>query len=211
MANTSRIAGFKPVKHLTGAPYNGQANIYEVPAGEAVPVFVGDLVKLSDSAATAGVPAVEALVAASSQVTSGAIVGAVVGIINAKLDPLDGTMTAGSIALDTPQYRPASTKQFVLVADAPDLIFETEADAAVAAASVGLNVGIGASAHTTPLISGASPMYVYSTTAPTTTSTLPVQIVGVVKRVDNEINSAYNKVLVRINTHAFGSVGVAGV
>lgn len=211
MANTSRIAGFKPVKHLTGAPYNGQANIYEVPAGEAVPVFVGDLVKLSDSAATAGVPAVEALVAASSQVTSGAIVGAVVGIINAKLDPLDGTMTAGSIALDTPQYRPASTKQFVLVADAPDLIFEAEADAAVAAASVGLNVGIGASAHTTPLISGASPMYVYSTTAPTTTSTLPVQIVGVVKRVDNEINSAYNKVLVRINTHAFGSVGVAGV
>lgn len=211
MANTSRIAGFKPVKHLTGAPYNGQANIYEVPAGEAVPVFVGDLVKLSDSAATAGVPAVEALVAASSQVTSGAIVGAVVGIINAKLDPLDGTMTAGSIALDTPQYRPASTKQFVLVADAPDLIFETEADAAVAAASVGLNVGVGASAHTTPLISGASPMYVYSTTAPTTTSTLPVQIVGVVKRVDNEINSAYNKVLVRINTHAYGSVGVAGV
>ena len=56
MANTSRIAGFKPVKHLNGSPYNGQANIYEVPAGEAVPVFVGDLVKLSDSAATAGFP-----------------------------------------------------------------------------------------------------------------------------------------------------------
>jgi len=49
MANTSRINGFKPVKHITGAPYNGQMNIYEVPAGEAVPVFVGDLVKLSDS------------------------------------------------------------------------------------------------------------------------------------------------------------------
>jgi hypothetical protein len=30
-------------------PYNGQANLYEVPAGEAVPVFVGDLVKLSDT------------------------------------------------------------------------------------------------------------------------------------------------------------------
>jgi len=211
MANTSRISGFRPVKHITGAPYNGQANIYEVPAGETVPVFVGDLVKLSDSAATAGVPAVEAVVAASSQITSGAIVGAVVGVLNAKMDPLDGTMTAGSIALDTPQYRAASTKQYVLVADAPDLVFEAEADAAVAAASVGLNVGIGASAHTTPLITGASPMYVYSTTAPTTTSTLPLQIVGVVKRVDNEINAAYNKVLVRINVHAFGSVGVAGV
>ena len=56
MANASRINGFKPVKHLNGSPYNGQANIYEVPAGEAVPVFVGDLVKLSDSAGTAGFP-----------------------------------------------------------------------------------------------------------------------------------------------------------
>lgn len=211
MANTSRISGFRPVKHITGAPYNGQVNIYEVPAGESVPVFVGDLVKLSDSAATAGVPAVEAVVAASSQIIAGPILGAVVGVLNTKMDPLDGTMTAGSISLDTPQYRAASTKQYVLVADAPDLVFEAEADAAVAAASVGLNVGIGASAHTTPLLTGASPMYVYSTTAPAATSTLPLQIVGVVKRVDNEINSAYNKVLVRINVHAFGSVGVAGV
>jgi hypothetical protein len=211
MPNVSRINGFRPVKHNNGSPYNGQVNIYEVPAGESVPVFVGDLVKLSDSAATDAFPAVEALVAASSQVTSGAIVGSVVGIINAKLDPVNGSMTAGSIALDTPQYRAASTKQFVLVADATDLIFEAEADAAVPAASVGLNVGVGASAHTNPLITGASPMYVYSTTAPATTSTLPLQIVGIVKRVDNDINSAFNKVLVRINTHAFGNVGVAGV
>lgn len=211
MANTSRINGFKPVKHITGAPYTGQANLYEVPAGETVPVFVGDLVKLSDSAATSGVPAVEAVVGASAQIVAGPILGSVVGVFSTKHDPLDGGMTGGSIALDTPQYRAASTKQYVLVADAPDLIFEAEADAAVAAASVGLNVGVGASAHTTPLLTGASPMYVYSTTAPATTSTLPLQIVGVVKRPDNEINTAFNKVLVRINVHAFGSVGVAGV
>jgi hypothetical protein len=211
MPNVSKINGFKPVKHITGAPYNGQATLYEVPAGEAVPVFVGDLVKLSDSAGTAGVPAVEAVVAASSQITAGPILGAVVGILNNKMDPLDGNMTSGSISLDTPVYRPASTKQYVLVADAPDLIFEAEADAAVPFASVGLNVGVGASAHTTPLVSGASPMYVYSTTAPATTSTLPLQIVGLVKRADNDPNSAFNRVHVRINVHTYGSVGVAGV
>jgi len=211
MPNVSRISGFRPVKHLTGAPYNGKANLYEVPAGEAVPVFVGDLVKLSDSAGTAGVPAVEAVVAASSQITAGPILGAVVGVLNTKQDPLDGNMTAGSISLDTPQYRPASTKQYVLVADAPDLIYEAEADAAVPFASVGLNVGVGASAHTTPLLTGASPMYVYSTTAPATTSTLPLQIVGLVKRVDNDPNSAFNRVHVRVNVHTYGSVGVAGV
>jgi hypothetical protein len=211
MANTSRINGFKPVKHLNGSPYNGQANIYEVPAGETVPVFVGDLVKLSDSAATSYYPAVEAVVGASAQIAAGPILGAVVGIINSKFDPVGGTMSSGSISLDTPVYRPASTKQFVLVADSDDLIFEAEADASVPLASIGLNVGVGASAHTNPLLTGASPMYVYSTTAPDTTSTRPLQIVGVVNRPDNETASAYNKVLVRINVHTYGNVGVAGV
>ena len=210
MANTSRINGFKPVKHLNGSPYNGQANLYEVPSTEAVPVFVGDLVKLSDQAATSLYPAVEAVVGASAQVNAGPILGAVVGIVNVKFDPVGGALSSGSIALDTPVYRPASTKQFVLVADSVDLIFEAEADASVAATSIGLNVGIGASAHTNPLLNGASPMYVYSTTAPDTTSTRPLQIVGIVNRPDNEIG-ANSKVLVRINVHTYGSVGVAGV
>jgi hypothetical protein len=210
MANTSRIAGFKPVKHLNGSPYNGQANIYEVPAGEAVPVFIGDLVKLSDSAATAGFPAVEAVVGASAQVAAVPVVGSVVGIVNAKLDPVDGNMTSGSISLDTPVYRAASTKQYVLVADSPDLIFEAEADAAVAYATVGLNADIGASAHTNPLLTGASPMYVYSTTAPSASATRPLQIVGIVKRPDNEAAAAFNKVLVKITTHAYGNA-IAGV
>lgn len=210
MANTSRINGFKPVKHLNGAPYNGQANLYEVPAGEAVPVFIGDLVKLSDSAATSLYPAVEAVVGASAQIAAGPILGAVVGIVNVKTDPTSGILSTGSISLDTPVYRPASTKQFVLVADNTDLVFEAEADASVAAASIGLNVGVGASAHTNPLLTGASPMYVYSTTAPDTTSTRPLQILGIVNRPDNEIG-ANSKVLVRINVQSFGSVGVAGV
>lgn len=210
MANTSRINGFRPVKHLNGAPYNGQANIYEVPAGETVPVFIGDLVKLSDSAATSGYPAVEAAVAASSQVVSVPIVGAVVGIVNAKMDPVDGRMTGGSISLDTPVYRAASTKQLVLVADSPDIIFEAEADASVALADVGLNADIGASAHTLPLVTGASPMYVYSTTAPSASATRPFQIMGIVKRPDNEAAAAYNKVLVKITTHAYGNA-IAGV
>ena len=210
MANTSRVNGFKPVKHLNGSPYNGQANLYEVPAGEAVPVFVGDLVKLSDQAATSLYPAVEAVVGASAQIAAGPILGAVVGIVNSKFDPVAGALSTGSISLDTPVYRPASTKQFVLVADNTDLVYEAEADASVAAASIGLNVGVGATAHTNPLLTGASPMYVYSTTAPDTTSTRPLQILGIVNRPDNEIG-ANSKVLVRINVQSYGSVGVAGV
>lgn len=211
MANVNRVTGFRPVKHLTGAPYNGQANIYEVAAGETIPVFVGDLVVLSDSAATEGYPAVEAPVAAAA--TSGSYVGAVVGIINAKLDPVNGKMTSGSIALDTPQYRAASTKQLVLVADAPDLVFEAQADAAVALASVGLNVGVvegTGSASLGSTSTGFSGMQVDASSV-NTTSTLPLQIMGFTKAPDNEAAATYNKVLVRINTHAYGSVGTTAV
>jgi hypothetical protein len=206
MANTSRVNGFRPVKHLTGAPYNGQANIYEIAAGETVAAFIGDLVKLSDAVSTSGYGTVE--VSNTAAVTATAYLGAIVGIVNAKLDPVDGKMTSGSIALDTPQSRAASTKQLVLVADAADLVYEAEADEALAQASLHLNVGVveGAGSATT----GNSGFQVDASSV-NTTSTLPLQILGFSKRVDNEAAGAFNKVLVRINTHAMGNVGVAGV
>ena len=211
MANINRVNGFRPVKHLTGAPYNGQCNIYECAAGETIPVFVGDLVVLSDAAATSFYPTVEAPVAAAA--TSGDYVGVVVGVLNFKFDPVEGKMSTGSVNLDTPQYRPASTKQFVLVADSPDLVFEAQADASVALASIGLNVGVvegtgSASAGSTT--TGASGMQVDGSSV-ATASTLPLQIVGAPNRVDNEMAASYNRVLVRINTHAYGGDGQTAV
>lgn len=211
MANTSRINGFKPVKHLNGAPYNGQCNIYEVPAGETIPVFVGDLVVLSTAAATSFYPAVKAPVALAA--VTGDYVGAVVGVLNTKWDPVEGKMSTGSISLDTPVYRAASTKQFVLVADSPDLIFEAEADGACANASIGLNVGVvegSGSASTGSTTTGASGMQV-DISGVAVTATLPLQIVGAPNRVDNEMNATANKVLVRINTHAFAGNGQTAV
>lgn len=211
MANVSRISGFKPVKHLSGAPYNGQCNIYEVAAGETIPVFVGDLVVLSNSDATSFYPTVEAPVAAAA--VTGDYVGAVVGVLNTKWDPVEGKMSTGSISLDTPQYRAASTKQFVLVADSPDLIFEAQADGACALASIGLNVGVVEGDGTASLGStttGASGMQV-DISGVAVTATLPLQIVGAPNRVDNEMAAAYNKVLVRINTHAFAGNGQTAV
>ena len=74
MANISKINGFRPVKHITGAPYNGQANIYAVKSGEK---FVpGDLVKLSAGASQNGVA--EVTVATNDA----AVLGAVVGLIS---------------------------------------------------------------------------------------------------------------------------------
>jgi len=212
MANISRVNGFKPVKHFTGAPYNGQANIYEVSVSETVPVFVGDLVVRSTNASTTGLVTVKSLSAAATanDVVAGVVLGSVVGVINSKLDPVDGTMTAGSIALDTPQYSPATTKSFILVADAPDLIYEVQSTASYALADIGLNADVGVlAAAGNGLVTGTSGMYVNATT-PTASATRPVHVVGYVKRPDNEAPGAYNKLLVQLTTSAQGNA-IVGV
>ena len=211
MANVSRVNGFKPVKHFTGAPYNGQANIYEVSASETIPIFVGDLVVRSTNASTSGLVTVKSLSAAATanDVVAGVCLGAVVGVVNSKMDPLDGKMSAGSITLDTPQFAPASTKSFVLVADSPDIIYEVESTASFALADIGLNGDVGVLANTQSLVTGNSPMYV-NATAPTASATRPVHIVGYVKRPDNEAPAAYNKILVQLTTSAQGNA-IVGV
>ncbi len=89
MANTSKINGFRPVKHVTGAPYNGQANIYGVASGDSTALFVGDVVKLAADGNAAGIQYVTAH-AAGVAGTGQPALGVVVGVINTKLDPVDG-------------------------------------------------------------------------------------------------------------------------
>lgn len=195
MANV--LAGFRPVKHLTGAPYNGQVNRYVVKISETGAINVGDFVVLSDSDAVGGYPAIER----STVTTSGAIVGAVVGF---DIDTAN---------LNLPNIRLGSTLRTVLVADAPDLLFAAPQDGAggvIAAASVGLNVAIvvGTAATTAP---GASTMMVDSSTI-NTTSTLPLKIMGLVDSPDADFTSTTRpaEVLVMINTHQYAP-GIAGV
>jgi hypothetical protein len=205
MANTSKIRGFIPVKHANGSPYNGQANIYAVLASDSTALFVGDPVVLDGSAYTNGIASITKAAAA------GPVLGVVVGVINTKLDPVSGTMTAGSISLDTPQYRPASTFQYVLVADAPDLQYEVEqttgsnASYTFLVADVGLNVShTTVAGSTTTGVSGAA----IDMSTKATTATLPWKILGARQRVDNETVSGTStavKLLVQINAATLGN------
>ena len=213
MPNISRINGFKPVGHLTGGQYNGQASLYAVNASDGTALFVGDAVKFATGANTDGINYVTAL-AAGTAGTGQAAVGVVVGIIPAKMDPVTGKMTAGSISLDTPQFRAASTAAYILVADSPDVLFEVEATTAGAAGSlavadIGKNINLfagagsatsGTSAHSVDLADKG------------TAATLPFKIHSVGRRVDNEAGGNSTKVLVYINNHQLkGGTGTAGV
>ena len=201
----SVLAGFRPVKHLTGAPYNGQINRYSISASETVALNVGDLVILSNSDAvvdpiTGGVyPAVErAGPSNTTPVTAAVIVGAVVGF-----EPDYSNLNAAN-------YRVGSTARIVYVADSPDLIFAAPQDAVggvIAAASVGLNAAFVPGATTTR----ESAMSVDSSSV-ATTNTLPLRVVGVTPSPDNDVTSTARpaEVLVMINTHAYAN-GATGV
>ena len=205
MANTSRVNGFRVVKHLNGSPYTGQANLYYV-ASATDEMFVGDIVKIAGSADTNGIATVQ--LAAASDVPCGVIVG----IMHSKFDPV-GKMNTGSVALDLPQVSQiaASGAAYVMVADAPDVIMEVEANTggtALAAVDVGLNGLLALGTRTASVTT--CPSTWDTATAPAATSTYMLQLLGFVQRVGNEIGASA-KVLVRFNVHQFQSVGTTGL
>ena len=192
MANANTPQGLRPVRYASGAPYNGAANTYFVPAADSTALFIGDPVIVAGSADANGVPTATRATAAGGALWT----GVVVGIIN--------TPTV------TTTYRPASTACYILVADDPNLLFEVQEDAvggALAAADVGLNADLVAGTGST--VTGKSAFQLHTSTK-AVTATLQMRIEGFVQRADNEIG-ANAKVLVRNNlptqTGAAGSLG----
>ena len=195
--------GFRPVKHLNGSPYNGQANIYYLSAASDE-VFIGDPVKLGGTADANGYATVQ-LAAASD-----APIGTIVGIFHSKFVP-DGTMNSGSTSLDLPAAAQIANgaSGYVLVADAPDLIMECECNGTLAAADIGLNASLMLVAGSRTATAVTSPSLLDLSTK-ATTSTLVFQILGLVPRPNNAFGTT-SRVYVRFNVHGYNGVGVAGV
>lgn len=195
MANVDRPSGFKPVSMRGGSPWNGKMGIYHVHADDATIIGIGDLVVLDGSA-----DSVEGIPNVTRAAADGVCVGVMMGVVRTDPDNLGRN------------HRPASTAQYILVADDPDIVMEANEDAvggALAVASIGLNVNFVVAAAGT--LTGISGMEVDSNTA-ATTNTLPLRFLGFVRSPDNEFAVANAKVLVAFNTHQYrsntGSTGV---
>lgn len=197
MANVQRVNGFRPVKHLNGSPYNGQFNIYEIVANDSTLTNVGDLVKADGGTATDVYPTCVRH-GTTGEITSGLVLGAIVGIVKMPAQAANPSQPN----LDVPISRAASTKTYVMVADAPDLIFECMdgATTPTTKTQIGLNTGFMATAGSTT--TGASGMTT-GTTSPTTTNSLPLKVMGIVNSPDNEAGAAYQRLLVMINQHYY--------
>jgi hypothetical protein len=208
MASVSRINGFRPVKSITGAPYNGQSNLYFVPASDSTVIMVGDAVKLSgDARAASGAPTVTR-VSAATDIPVGIVVGiAFTGVGDAiNIPPVND--------LNTPVYRRASTDRYLLVADDPNLIYEVQyAGTSVAAATITANVMQNGQFTLTAgnTASGSSGMQLDSAGL-ATTATLPLKIVGFPNRPDNIPGDQFFSYYVKLNSASLATgTGSAGV
>lgn len=208
MSSVSRINGFRPVKQITGSPWNGQANVYFVPSSDSSVIMVGDAVKLlGDARAATGVPTVTRVSGATD-----VPVGIVVGILFTGVGDLTNVPPVND--LNTPVYRRASTDRYLLVCDDPNVIYEVQyAGTSVAAATITANVGLNGQFTTTAgnTSTGASGMQLDSAGL-ATTATLPLKIVGFPNRPDNIPGDTYFSYHVMLNatsqSHGTGAAGV---
>lgn len=193
MANSNAPSGLRPVRHANGSPWNGMLKRYYVPATDSTALYIGDPVIIAGSADADGVPTATSATAGATNRVTGAVVG---------FDPSPTIVANG--------YRAASTAEYILVAEGPDLVYEIQEDAvggALAAADVGLNADLVSGSGSRLTGSG----WQLDTSTKGTGATLQMRILGFVQKPDNAIG-ANAKVLVRINlpteTGAAGSTGV---
>lgn len=201
MPNTSRINGFTVIG-TNGGGNNGKVNVYYV-SSAADEILRGDVIKLGGSADANGIPTADLCGATDVPI------GICVGILPNKFDPA-GQMTNGSLILDLPAVTQiaASGSGYILVADDPHIEMEVEAaNGTPAAVDVGLNASHANGARTASTTTSPATLDV-ATKA--TTSTLNFQILGFVRRVDNEIGASA-KLRVRFNRHQYNSVGTTGI
>jgi hypothetical protein len=189
MANVDSPFGLRPVRYMSGAPYNGAVNAYSTAAGDATAIYIGDPVIISGTAQTInGVIYQDVDQAATGDVMVGVVVA---------VDPVLG---AGANGRDSTIYRAASTQRIVYVADDPNLLFEIQevsGGTALTANDIGLNANfVVAAGSTTTGLSGVE----LNNATEATTNTLDLQIVGFQNRTGNEIGE-HAKWLVRINRH----------
>lgn len=187
MANADNACGLKPVRHITGAPYNGAADIYSTASGDGTAIYVGDPVKLSGTSTTING---QVFTDVDQAATGDIIVGVVVGVL---------PDTSASLI-----YRAASTVRRLLVATDPSLLYEIQevsGGTPLAAADIGLNADFVVAAGST--VTGKSGVEL-NNVGEATTATLDLQIVGLQARADNAVGE-HAKWLVRINRHQFAN------
>lgn len=192
MANANTPYGLRPVGNFDGAPFTGLLHSYSVPAGDGTAICIGDPVKLVGTGQTINGEYYPDIARAA---TGDVLVGVAVAVL--------------PVTRESTIYREASVQRIVMVADAPDTLFEAQENSggtAFTVNDVGLNCNFIVAAGST--ITGLSGVEL-DTATEATTNTLDLKLVGFARRQDNIIGANF-KWLVRINRHQYANQ-IAGV
>lgn len=206
MANVDRPNGFTPVGTMSGSPWQASLTWFDLDATHSA-IGVGDLVQLTADGY------IDVLAAGETQ-----LIGVVVGVINHAASTVLGKQGDHFMSSSSPVLSGASAKSVaantagaVLVCTAPDVILEGQEDGdtdPLELADIGQNVEIisaGPSATT-----GISTMELDSSSHNTTNS-LPLKLLGLAQRPDNEYvagGQAYTRWLVTPANHALNGLNV---
>lgn len=181
MANKDAPSGLTPVGHLDGSPYNGACRMFYVPSTDNSAIYVGDPVKSGGTAGAAGTVVngidVEGMPTAAVAAAGNTLIGVCVGMLP-KVSDL------------SVKYREASTDRIILVATAPDLIFEIQEDSVgsnIAVTQVGNNFDMATYAAGSTL-TGISAVELDSSDT-TGTSTAQFRLVRMASRPDNALGT----------------------
>lgn len=200
MANVDSAFGLRPVRYLSGAPWNGQCRRYLLPSSDTNNRFIGDPLTLGGDAGAAalvvdGIPA-QGLPTCAIGVAGAAWVGVIVGF---EVNPANLGI----------RYGAASRNRIALVVDDPSVIFEIQevsGGTALTSAAVGLNANGVAGAGSTA--TGISAWELDNSTEADTV-TLNLKILGLSQREDVEYGE-HAKWEVLINNHLFRA-GITGL
>ena len=205
MANVDKPAGLRPIRHLTGAPWNGALNIYYKDAALAEPMYKNQLVTLAGGANESANATGTCAAVRPYDVGDANTVGVVMGFG-------DSPTQGASVDDLTLKYSPTSTAHYVFVCDDPTVVFgiqeDTNGGTAMTIDSIGGNAEILDTAGSTTTGISASELDV-NTVA--NTSTLPLKIMRLVNSPDNVLG-AHAEWEVMLNTHSYGGgLGSAGL
>lgn len=205
MANTNRPNGFSPVGLLSGAAWNEQGRLYAIATDSSNTYAIGDVVMSAASADANGIPYVIKWTGAAA--TTALPLGMIVGISVADAGV---SLVGGTLSLEKSYIGLSAGTRYVYVVDDPGVVFEAQFDStAVAVTNLHQNASCTVTANQTSLATSA-PYSSLVLTAPATTATLPIRLIGLVQRPDNAVG-AYCRVLCKWNYHEYGvTAGASG-
>jgi len=205
MANPNKAFGFKPVKTITGADWDGRGNTYWISKSNTDVIRVGDPVTKDMAIATA-IDTKYGTLPIKLAGSTAQIVGVVVAVGATRTGPYADPMDL------TKNYAPATKSKdyWALVCDDPNVIYEIQEEKGtlqIAGSYIGCNQIFVADTPATTLAAGqtiSGYQLACTTTGAPAATTFDVKLLGLAQRSDNTYG-AYAKWLVKLTQPMMGT------